>query len=333
MRFTSLRLRLAAGLGLTAVIGAALLLGLVALEYVVGAEAPLAPSELIHEVGDHVVAPLLVLLSVSAIAGWVVIERALAPLSRAAEDVDRAAQTAPRGVRIDAVDFPAEAAPFAAAVNRLLARLDGIAAAQEAFAADAAHELKTPLAVFALELERAPGTERLQADVVALSRLVDQLLLIARLDAQAAAETPKDEVDLARLGSEAVSSLAPIAVRAGRDLAFEDAGPACIKGRREAIAAALRNLIENALRVTPEGGTVTVRAGPGPVLAVTDGGAGVSPERLALLTRRTVRADYASPDGAGLGLAIVARIMTAHSGAVATAWPQATELRLVFPEE
>lgn len=332
MRSNSLGARLALGLGLVALLGALVLLGLVALEYVLGAEPPLTAARLAHEVGDHVVAPLIVLLGLVAIAGTLAVRSALRPLERAAMAVDAAAQTAPRGVRIDHAAFPSEARPFAEAVNRLLSRLDSAAEAQEAFAADAAHELKTPLAILALELERLqdPVAPRLRDDLAALSRLVDQILLLARLDAQTAAHTPMEPVDPRKVGADLVAALAPLAVKSGRSLAFEDARPTPITGRHEAIASALRNLIENALRVTPEGGTVTVAAGPGPRLSVRDEGPGLSAERLAELSRRGKRSDHASAQGAGLGLAIVGRIVSAFGGAVRTD-EQSREVILDFP--
>lgn len=316
----SLRGRLALGLGLVALLGSILLLGLVALEYGTGAEGPLAMGRLAHEVADHVVAPLIVLLGLVAVSGSLVIRSALRPLEQAARDVDVAALTAPRGVRIDHTALPAEARPFAEAVNRLLARLDQAAEAQEAFAADAAHELKTPLAILSLELARLPDdmAAPLRDDVADLARLVDQLLLLARLDAQSAAETAREPVDLKALASGLAGALAPLALKAGRGLAFEDADAIEIQGRREAVSAALRNLVENALRVTPQGGTVTIVAGPGSRLAVRDEGPGLSSVRLAELSRRGQRADHASAQGAGLGLSIVARIMAAQGGELRT---------------
>lgn len=318
MRSGSLSARLAVGLGLVAILGALVLLGLVALEYVVGSDPPLTAAQLAHEVADHVVAPLIILLGLVAIAGALVIRSGLRPLSEAAIDIDRAAQTAPRGFRIDQDALPSEAQPFAAAINRLLGRLDATAEAQEAFAADAAHELKTPLTILSLELEKLPGemSMALRDDVAALSRLVDKLLMLARLDAQTAAETPRETIDPKIIATDLVSALVPIALKTGRHLALEDAGTAAFPGHWEAVTAALRNLVENALRITPEAGTVTVIAGPGARLRVRDEGPGLSPQRLAELSKRGMRADHASPSGAGLGLAIVARIMMAHDGAL-----------------
>ncbi|MBX3509701.1 MAG: HAMP domain-containing histidine kinase [Hyphomonadaceae bacterium] len=318
MRARSLGGRLAVGLSLVAVLGALVLLGLVALEYGVGADPPLTAMQLAHEVADHVVAPLIILLGLVAIAGALVIRSGLRPLREAAIDVDLAAQTAPRGFRIDQDAFPSEAQPFAAAINRLLGRLDAAAEAQEAFAADAAHELKTPLTILSLELDKLPGESAmaLRGDVAALSRLVDQLLMLARLDAQTAAETPKTSIDPRTIATDLIAALAPIALKTGRHLAFEDAGATDFPGHSEAVTAALRNLAENALRITPEHGTVTLIAGPGARLRIRDEGPGLSTQRLTELSQRGVRADHASPSGAGLGLSIVARIMMAHGGAL-----------------
>lgn len=312
--------RLALGLGFVAMIGAVLLTGLVIVDYVYGADEPITTSQLLRELEDHVVAPLVVLLGLVGVGGYFVIRAGLGPLSRAAAEVDVAAQTAPRGVRIDHSTFPLEAQPFAAAINRLLERLDAAADAQEAFASDAAHELKTPLTILSLELERLPPevASRLQGDVAALSRLIDQLLLLARLDAQSAAETPVETVDLNAVAADVVASMAPIALKSSRDIAFDDHNGAMFAGRQETVTAALRNLVDNALRVTPAGGTVTVISGPGAKLTVRDEGPGLTDERLAQLTHRGARADHASADGAGLGLAIVAKIMAAHGGALRT---------------
>ncbi len=127
-----------------------------------------------------------------------------------------------------------------------------------------------------------------------------------------------------------VAQLAPAALANGQTIELRGEGENAILGRREAVAAALRNLIENALRVTPQGVPVVVRAERPGELAVRDAGEGLSPERLDLLVQRLRRADHASTNGAGLGLAIVARIMAAHGGRLVTN-PDERELRLIFP--
>lgn len=324
-----LTLRLAA-LGLAGSIVLLLFVGLNADELFDRHYKLLGLTGLAYEIGDHVIVPLLVLIAPAILVTPWVIRRSLSPLEAAAARID-AARGSRRGFRVQVADLPAEVVPFASAVNSLLERLDKAAERQESFAADVAHELKTPLAVLALELEQLDDdrARQLVRDVTALNRLIEQLLLLAQLDADAAARVRHDDVPLAAVATDVAELLAPLAVAEGRTLAVEEIEPAVVRGRREAVSAALRNLVENALRVTPRGGTVTIVVGPGSQLRVRDGGPGLDSERLVQLCTRFRRADYASRYGAGLGLAIVSRIMAAHGGVLATQ-PDASELQLIF---
>lgn len=283
------------------------------------------------EFRDHVLFPLLILIVPMALAATLVIQRSLAPLDRAARAVD-AAGASERGFRIEATELPREALPFVASVNALLDRLDCAARDQEGFAADVAHELRTPLSVLALEAERLDGPvgERLRADILAMRRLIEQLMVLAQLDADAAARQPRTLVELADVAADVAALLAPSAIANGCEIAVESSGDTEVSGRREAIGAAVRNLAENGLRVTPRGGTVTLRTGPGPVITVEDGGPGLSIDRLSLLRNRHGRGAHASQDGAGLGLAIVDRIAAAHGARLETS-PESRSLRLCFP--
>lgn len=285
---------------------------------------------IVHEVIDHVVFPLVVVLAPLAFATSWLIRRSLTPLHDAAETLHQATGRE-RGFRVALDDLPDEALPFAEAVNALLARLDDAAQRQEGFAADVAHELKTPLAVVMLELERlaSPGADRIIADLSAMNRLVEQLLVLAQLDAYAAAPQPFRQIDLREPALEAIKLAAVDATGRGVRLAYRDEGGTLVAGRVEAITAALRNLLENAVRATPAGGEVTIISGPGPRARVVDGGSGIDAVKLLALSDRFRRGDHASKGGAGLGLSIVARIMDVHGGAMVT-HPEEPSIELDF---
>lgn len=326
--------RLTASLAWVGGLGALLLLIVIGIEYRISF-SNLGDHDAfvraIHELSEHVLLPMAVLILPMALAGRWAIKSGVRPLIEAAAQIDaRAGET--RGVRVDTTDFPIEARPFADAINRVLGRVDGAAALHEAFAADIAHELRTPLTLLSLELDRLdhPDAERMRGDVARMGRLIDQLMLLAQIDADHAAQIAPMPVNLSDVAGDVLAQLAPIALDRGLRLALEADAPVVVTGRREAIGAALRNLIENALRASPAGGCVTVRTEAGGLLAVRDEGPGLSADQLATLTQRHRRADHASKHGAGLGLAIVERIMRTHGGTLETS-AEARELRLRFP--
>lgn len=325
-------------LGLTGVgfLSSLLLLGAVFVDYHLG-YGDLATAEAArkawHEVFEHVVLPALVFVIPIGLAVIVVVRHALQPLENAASEIE-AARGTERGFRLEARHFPDEARPFAEALNDLLERIERSTAQHEAFAADVAHELRTPLALARLELAEIGGEakERLSGDLQSMQRLIDQLLLLAQIKATEATDISHERQDLATIGRECVAALAPAAILTGKELEFLGSdGVAMVTGWREAIQAGLRNLVENALRVTPAGATVQVIAGPGACLRVRDGGSGLSSSQLDNLVHRHARAENASRSGAGLGLAIVDQIMRAHGGELATSQEQC-ELRLLFPD-
>ncbi len=315
---STLSLSLAAvGLG-----GAVLLLLFIGIDYhltFARLDDPKALHRALHEVAAHVVVPLLLLAIPMIIAARWAIRRALQPVDQALAAAE-AAQMNPSTIALEPEAFPGEVAPFVAGVNHLLGRVLRANEANAAFAADVAHELRTPLTLLALELDRSTDAEApaLKAEVARMQKLVHQLMLIAQIDAGEVAGEQREPVDLGALADELVAQMAPQAIAEGRALALEINQPGPVEGRREALAAALRNLIENAIRVTPEGGTVTITAGPGPSLHVSDGGPGLSQSELDRLTSRLVRSDSASNHGAGLGLAIVSKIVAAHGGTLAS---------------
>lgn len=284
----------------------------------------------VHEVLDHVIFPVLVLLGPLAIAIRRLIDRSLGPLHAAAGRINEATGRE-RGFRVAVADFPEEAMPFADAVNALLSRLDDAARRQEGFAADVAHELKTPLAVAMLELERLENPVAVRAidHLVAMNRLIGQLLVLAQLDAYASAPQSFQPVDIEDAAFEAIKLNAAHAVERGVALSYRDDGRVAVAGRVEALTIALCNLIENAVSATPAGGEVVVVSGPGPLVRVIDGGGGLAPDRLAELIDRFRRGGHDGSSG-DLGLPIVARIVEIHGGSM-TAHPEESSIKICFP--
>lgn len=268
----------------------------------------------------HVFLPLVFFLIPTLFAIFGTVRLILLPLRRAAERIGDW-QGAERGFRLTLDKFPAEILPFAEAINALLARIDTAAQRHEAFAADVAHELRTPLSVLLLEVDAMDelAGERLRTEIQHMQRLIDQLLLLAQIDAASESILPRTRVDLNDVAQQVICQLAPGAIADGRRLELDEpeAG-AVVEGWGEAISAALRNITENALRVTPRGTAVVLSVGPGPQISVTDGGPGISAERLLALSKRNARGSNASDHGAGLGLAIVERIAAAHGGSLTT---------------
>ena len=220
---------------------------------------------------------------------------------------------------------PAEAQPLVGALNRLLGRVSTALDNERRFTADAAHELRTPLAALKIHAQVAmagelpPPTraalEKMQQGVDRTTRLVEQLLRLARLDPLERVAAPQS-VDLAGLAAVAVDDAAAAARAGGRSLTLHaDPAAGTVDGDSDLLGAALRNLIDNALRYTPAGGRVTVTAGRPDgrrQLGVTDDGPGVPAAELPRLAERFYRGSEPGAEGSGLGLAIVHRIAELH---------------------
>ena len=277
------------------------------------------------EVATRTVAPLLLLFPFVAALIWLTISEGLAPLRRIAREVKSrdAAALSP----ITEAGMPEEIQPLTHALNDLLARLNLAIGAQRAFIADAAHELRTPLTALKLQIQLVERADSEEERIAALSELkkgfdrathlVQQLLTLARQEPGSAVRKWQD-VNLELLARTVVSDLVPVAQARSVDLGIASSSPVVVQGDPEALRVMLNNVLENAVKYTPAGGTVDVCVADGeaPVVSVQDSGPGIPDDQMLRVFDRFYRVPGTEVQGSGLGLAIAKEVADANGAAI-----------------
>lgn len=269
-------------------------------------------------------APLLMLVV------WWVVSRSLAPVARVRGQV--ASRQADDLSPVSESGLPEEVRPLVHELNLLFDRVRRAFEAQKHFVADAAHELRSPLAALKLQvqsLQRAPDDAarelaigRLAAGIDRATRLVEQMLALARHEASAAAGggAGAGPVDLREIARLAISDAIAAAQSRRIDIGMARADAAEVRGQAEALRTLLRNLLDNAVKYTPEGGRVDVGIGDsaeGVELSVEDNGPGLPAEERSRVLDRFYRSGEQQAPGSGLGLAIVKSIADLHGATLA----------------
>jgi two-component system OmpR family sensor kinase len=272
--------------------------------------------------------PIAVMMPILMLVVWWVVSGSLEPVARVRSQV--ASRQADDLSPVSENGLPDEVRPLVQELNLLFGRVKTAFEAQQNFVADAAHELRTPLAALKLQvqgLERSASAEaraiavaRLTAGIERATRLVEQLLVLARQEASAAGGAARRPVDLAELARRAVADLAALAQAKGVDLGVHQAEPAGVDGQPEALNILVRNLVDNAVKYTPGGGTVdiSVRKLAGAIeVVVEDSGPGIPPEERERVFDRFYRVPGSEASGSGLGLAIIKAIAERHGARLA----------------
>ncbi|WP_133141306.1 ATP-binding protein [Legionella moravica] len=285
-------------------------------------------NELGHRIAQDDLYIMLLTFPLSGLLIWIIIGRGLDGLDKVAEEV---ANRAPTHLEpVDLQEVPEEIKPVIDELNKLFYRLKEGFEREKRFAADAAHELRTPLAALKAQAQVALNSTDIEEKNQALQKLigsvnrsthiVQQLLTMSRLVPEATSFHDEDEVNLSKLTREILAMLAPSAVEKQIELEFESENNIPkIQGNPTALGILIRNLVDNAIRYCGENGRVIVRLirqNNELILEVADNGPGIPPELQARVFERFFRVLGNKSPGSGLGLAIVQQICELHGGRV-----------------
>jgi two-component system, OmpR family, sensor kinase len=282
--------------------------------------------ELATDVALRILLPILAALPLFGVLIWLMVGRGLAPVARLARTI--ASRSATSLTPLPADRLPDEVAPLVASLNGLLGRLEQAFGVQRRFAADAAHELRTPLTALGLQIqlleraktedERAQAVARLKEGVKRATRLVEQLLIMARLEPDAA-DRPVARVDLGALAYSVAADMDQLAEARAVNLEVDAEENVAAQGNEDALRILLSNLVDNAIRYALPGGTIilrVLRAAGDAILEVVDDGPGIPESERPRVFDRFYRVAGTEQPGSGLGLAIVRQVAELHRARV-----------------
>ncbi len=274
----------------------------------------------------HLFWPVLTLFPVLAIVVWTGITYGLRPLDKLSAELATRHEESLQPITV--TDVPEEMAPLVQSINGLMFRLDEAFAHQRQFVADASHELRTPLMALRLQLEQASqatsaeqrqrALDQLQSGIERATHLTRQLLTLARLDPEA---TPHDQqlVNLTDLCKSVISEQIFLAEARDIDLGYTGEDGVQTTGNMDMLHMLISNLVDNAIRYIPPGGTIDVAAGVSAGAAwlrVSDNGPGIPPAERQQVLKRFYRGEQRASTGSGLGLSIVKRIADQHNASL-----------------
>lgn len=261
--------------------------------------------------------PVLMIIPLGGLIVWLVVGYGLKPLRVIAGEVESRDPASLQ--RIEVARMPSEVAPLVMSLNDLLGRLERALKSERAFIADASHELRTPVAALSLQLglietastpqEREESMQDLKRGIERMQRLIEQILTLARLDPECTEII--SVVDIAALVRDICADYVPVAMAKSIEVKAFAEGQVVVRGDVASLTALIRNIIDNAIRYTPNGGRVTLRVkiqNATPEVSISDSGPGIPLALREKVFSRFYRGEHVSDDtGTGLGLAIAKR--------------------------
>lgn len=281
-------------------------------------------SELAENFALRTLMPIATLVPCLMLVTAFVITRSFAPMMHVAAELDAGSSGEPKELAV--AGAPSELHPFLRSINGMLRRMHQMMERQQRFIADAAHELRTPITALSLQADNLDPIDMLPAardrldalkrGMARTKRLLEQLLTMARQDTDVPVAYERAFLD--RIAKEVVADLLPQAAAREMDLGFKTAEAILVEADPVSIASVVRNILENAIKFTPDGGTVDIticREGEWALFKVEDSGPGVPSGDLDRVFEPFFRS-RSTVDGSGLGLSIVKRIVQRYAGSV-----------------